>query len=58
MIETKANMIKDEIIQEGIEMAKIENKKIIEFIEEIVKEIGKKKMLLQRKMIIPKSPSL
>ncbi|MEK7096974.1 MAG: polyribonucleotide nucleotidyltransferase, partial [Patescibacteria group bacterium] len=33
MIETKANMIKDEIIQEGIEMAKIENKKIIEFIE-------------------------
>ena len=43
MIETKANMIKDEIIQEGIEMAKIENKKIIEFIEEISKEIGKKK---------------
>src|SRR3989339_980560 len=43
MIETKANMIKDEIIQEGIEMAKIENKKIIEFIEEIAKEIGKKK---------------
>jgi len=43
MIETKANIIKDEIIQEGIEMAKIENKKIIEFIESIVKEIGKKK---------------
>ena len=43
MIETKANMIKDEIIQEGIEMAKIENKKIIEFIEGIVKEISKKK---------------
>ena len=43
MIETKANMIKDEIIQEGIEMAKIENKKIIEFIENITKEIGKKK---------------
>lgn len=43
MIETKANMIKDEIIQEGIEMAKVENKKIIEFIEEIAKEIGKKK---------------
>ncbi|MFA6017515.1 MAG: polyribonucleotide nucleotidyltransferase [Patescibacteria group bacterium] len=43
MIETKANMIKDEIIQEGIEMAKIENKKIIEFIESITKEIGKKK---------------
>ncbi|MBI5123720.1 polyribonucleotide nucleotidyltransferase [Candidatus Roizmanbacteria bacterium] len=43
MIETKANMIKDEIIQEGIEMAKIENKKIIEFIENIAKEIAKKK---------------
>jgi polyribonucleotide nucleotidyltransferase len=43
MIETKANMIKDEIIQEGIEMAKVENKKIIEFIEGIVEEIGKKK---------------
>jgi polyribonucleotide nucleotidyltransferase len=43
MIETKANMIKDEIIQEGIEMAKIENKKIIEFIENIALEIGKKK---------------
>ncbi len=43
MIETKANMIKDEIIQEGIEMAKIENKKIIEFIENIAKEIGNKK---------------
>ncbi|MDO8741559.1 MAG: polyribonucleotide nucleotidyltransferase, partial [Candidatus Roizmanbacteria bacterium] len=43
MIETKANMIKDEIIQEGIEMAKTENKKIIEFIENIAKEIGKKK---------------
>lgn len=43
MIETKANMIKEEIIQEGIEMAKVENKKIIEFIEKITKEIGKKK---------------
>ena len=43
MIETKASMIKDDIIQKGIEMAKIENKKIIEFIEGITKEIGKKK---------------
>ncbi len=43
MIETKANIIKDEIIQEGIEMAKIENQKIISFLEGIVKEIGKKK---------------
>ncbi|OGK52984.1 polyribonucleotide nucleotidyltransferase, partial [Candidatus Roizmanbacteria bacterium RIFCSPLOWO2_01_FULL_44_13] len=43
MIETKANMIKDELIQEGIEMAKKENQKIIEFIENFTKEIGKTK---------------
>lgn len=43
MIETKANVVKDEVIQEGIEMAKKENKKIIEFIEKIAKKIGKKK---------------
>lgn len=43
MIETKANMVKDEIIQEGIEMAKKENQKIIEFIEKLSEKIGKKK---------------
>lgn len=43
MIETKANVIKDEIIQEGVEMAKKENQKIIEFIKKISKKIGKKK---------------
>jgi len=43
MIETKANVLSEEIIQQGIEMAKAENKKIIEFIEGITKEIGKKK---------------
>lgn len=43
MIETKANVIKDEIIQEGIEMAKKENQKIINFIESVTKKIGKKK---------------
>jgi len=43
MIETKANMIKDEIIQEAIEMAKKENQKIIEFIAKVSKKIGKKK---------------
>ncbi len=46
MIETKANMIKDEIIQEGIEMAKKENEKIIKFIEELTKEIGKTKDII------------
>ncbi len=43
MIETKANMVKDDVIQEGIEMAKKENKKIIDFIEKVVGKVGKKK---------------
>jgi len=46
MIETKAKMIKDEIIQEGIEIAKKENQTIIEFIEKVAKKIGKKKDLI------------
>jgi len=50
MIETKANMVSDDIVQEGIEMAKKENERIIRFISEIAKEIGKKKD------IIPESP--
>ncbi|MFH0979791.1 MAG: polyribonucleotide nucleotidyltransferase [Candidatus Roizmanbacteria bacterium] len=43
MIETKADIIKDEIIQEAIEMAKKENQRIIKFIEKVAKKIGKKK---------------
>ncbi len=43
MIETEADMVKDEIIQGGIEMAKKENEKIIGFIEKVAKKIGKKK---------------
>ncbi len=43
MIETNGKEIKEEIIEEGIKIAKIENKKIINFIEKIVKKIGKKK---------------
>lgn len=43
MIETEAKIINDEIIQEGIEMAKKENVKIIDFIEKVVKKVGKKK---------------
>ena len=50
MIETKAAMVKDELIQEGIEMAKKENQKIIEFIEGFTKEIGK------TKDIVPEEP--
>lgn len=44
MIETEAVIIKDEIIQEGIEMAKKENAKIISFINNIVKKNGKTKI--------------
>jgi len=48
MIETKAKMIPEEIIEEGIEMAKKENKKIIEFIEKIASKIGKKKDIVPK----------
>ncbi|OIP85365.1 polyribonucleotide nucleotidyltransferase [Candidatus Roizmanbacteria bacterium CG2_30_33_16] len=44
MIETKANALPDQIIQEGIEMAKKENAKIIDFINSLVKKVGKVKI--------------
>lgn len=44
MIETKANALPDQIIQDGIEMAKSENVKIIEFINSVVKKVGKVKI--------------
>ncbi len=43
MIETEADVVNDAVIEEGIEEAKKENKKVIEFISGIVKEIGKQK---------------
>lgn len=43
MIETEADAVKDSIIQEGIELAKKENKKVIEFIESLHDKAGKKK---------------
>ena len=43
MIETEADAVKDEIIQEGIELAKKENKKVIEFIESLHDKVGKRK---------------
>ncbi len=43
MIETEADAVKDDIIQEGIEAAKKENKKVIEFIESLTEAVGKKK---------------
>ncbi len=44
MIETQAGMLTEEIVEEGIELAKEENKKIIEFISSLVKKIGKTKI--------------
>jgi len=43
MIETQAGMLSEKLIEEGIEMAKKENKKIIDFITGIAKKIGKTK---------------
>jgi len=43
MIETKANVVGDEVIQEGIELAKKENKKVIDFIKTFQKQVGKPK---------------
>ncbi len=43
MIETKAEIVDDAIIQEGIELAKKENVKIIKFIKSLGKKIAKTK---------------
>lgn len=46
MIETQANELPDSVIQEGIKLAKAENNKIIDFIEELRKEIGVEKEIV------------
>ncbi len=43
MIEAKGKMVPEPIIEKAIQIAKEENKKIIDFIEKITKKIGKKK---------------
>lgn len=43
MIETKAEMVDDTVIQEGIELAKKENKKVIDFITSLRNKLGKTK---------------
>jgi len=43
MIETQAGMLSESVLEEGIEMAKEENKKIIDFISSVAKKIGKTK---------------
>ena len=47
MIETQAEIISEKVILEGIKKAKEENKKIIKFIEELAKKIGKPKIPLK-----------
>ncbi|PIV08712.1 polyribonucleotide nucleotidyltransferase, partial [Candidatus Roizmanbacteria bacterium CG03_land_8_20_14_0_80_39_12] len=43
MIETCAEELKEDLIEKGIELAKVENKKIIAFINEFAKAVGNKK---------------
>jgi polyribonucleotide nucleotidyltransferase len=43
MIETRAEELKEDIIEKGIELAKIENRKLIAFIMEFAKAVGNKK---------------
>ncbi|MFA5136396.1 MAG: polyribonucleotide nucleotidyltransferase [Patescibacteria group bacterium] len=44
MIEAEADAVGDKIVQEGVELAKQENKKIIEFLKSIQEKIGKVKL--------------
>lgn len=43
MIETRAEELKEDLIEKGIELAKAENKKLIAFITEFAKAVGNKK---------------
>ena len=43
MIETRAEELKEDLIEKGIELAKVENKKLIGFIMEFAKAVGNKK---------------
>ena len=43
MIETRAEELKEDLIEKGIELAKVENKKLIAFINEFAKAVGNKK---------------
>jgi polyribonucleotide nucleotidyltransferase len=47
MIETEAQMIDDDIIKDGIEMAKVENKKVIEFIKSLRDKLGREKEVVK-----------
>ncbi|MFZ2025809.1 MAG: polyribonucleotide nucleotidyltransferase [Microgenomates group bacterium] len=43
MIETRAEELQEEIIEKGIELAKVENKKVIAFIKEFAQAVGNKR---------------
>lgn len=47
MIEAGARQVTEDVVFEGIQLANKENKRIIEFIEELVKEVGEPKIDLQ-----------
>lgn len=49
MIETQAEELPEDVILKGVEKAKEENKKIIEFIESLAKKIGKTKETVAEK---------
>lgn len=46
MIETEASQLSESVIEEGIKLAKVENGKIIDFIEALRKEIGVEKEIV------------
>lgn len=50
MIETRAEEISEKLIEEGIELAKKENNKIIKFIEEFRKKAGQEKEVYDKPM--------
>lgn len=47
MIEAEAKMATDDIVAQGIEMAKAENNKIIDFIEKLHEKLGKEKQVVK-----------
>ncbi|OGK19743.1 polyribonucleotide nucleotidyltransferase [Candidatus Roizmanbacteria bacterium RIFCSPHIGHO2_02_FULL_40_13b] len=47
MIEAESQMVSEDIIKEGIEMAKQENKKIVDFIKTLREKIGREKQVVK-----------
>ncbi|MCL4375043.1 polyribonucleotide nucleotidyltransferase [Patescibacteria group bacterium] len=58
MIETKAEALDDQLVQEGIEMAKRENGRIIDLIKKFASRIGKAKLSFNEEEIQPEIISL